>query len=83
MVLGGVLTALSYYILKLRTVKLSELSPTDWLLPPLFILSSLSIMSVKIYDAIQGEPGALPPLIGLIVILLAFLSHRVYRVIQR
>ena len=83
MVLGGVLTALSYYILKLRTVKLSELSPTDWLLPPLFILSSLSIMSVKIYDAVQGEPGALPPLVGLIVILFAFLSHRVYRGIQR
>ena len=78
MVLGGLLTAVSYYILKLRHAP-RGLSPSDWVLPPLFIVSSLSVILIKVAEAIEGETDALLALIGLVVILFAFCGHRVYR----
>lgn len=78
MVLGGLLTATSYYILKLKH-SIHGLSPTDWILPPLFMFSSLSVIAIKVSEAIEGEPQALLPLVGLALILCVFCVHLVYR----
>ena len=81
MVLGGVLTSVAYYILKYKNNPqgLSTFSPTDWILPPLFIIFSLTVMSIKISEAFIGIDGSIPPLIGLLLIVLVYLCQTIYK----
>ena len=80
MVLGGILTAISYYILKHKKNHHERtFTPADWILPPLFICSSLLVILAKIDDVFSNQEGAWPPLLGLIFISLIYIFHLFYK----
>ena len=81
MVAGGAITAVSFYVIKRRApdAESRALSPADWVIPPLFIIASLSVIGVKVNDALQGKDQAFLSLMGLLIVILAFVSHSLWR----
>jgi APA family basic amino acid/polyamine antiporter len=81
MVAGGAITAVAFYVVKRKadTAEARALSLADWIVPPLFIIASISVIGIKVSDAIQGKDKALLSIMGLLIILLAFISHSLLR----
>lgn len=76
MVAGGSLTAVTFYLFKRDRGE--RLSAVEWSVLILFVSASLSVISVKCYDAWVGKSDSRLALLGLGVVCLAFIGHWAY-----
>lgn len=78
MLLTGALTVLSLFVLrrKLPDAPRPYRATGYPYLPALYILASILTIGIKTAQAFSGEPGAWYPLLGIVVLALAWLGHR-------
>jgi APA family basic amino acid/polyamine antiporter len=81
MVLTGMLTVGSVFVLRRRRAELPRPYRATWypLLPGIYVISSVVVLVVMARQALSNAPGAWYPLLGLAILAVAFLGHRVAR----
>ena len=85
MVFGGIITACAYYTLKYKSVRQGQasFSPSDWILPPIFMSFSLAVITIKCGEIFVQPDSSLAPLVGLLIVFITYLALKAKALMEK